>query len=137
MKHGERFIPVLFQQRVDIGEAILRKAHDKLAEFRIKLRFDPRHVLALRANARLYARDAFIDRQVKEVHRVAFREPPLQRPAEVPIDDPAVSSENFGKRRVKFLFGNGRSVRPVPEQIERIEREPRRVAQPPGEGTFP
>lgn len=29
----------------------------------------------------------------------------------------------YGERRVKFRFGNGRFVRPVPEKIERIERQ--------------
>lgn len=38
----------------------------------------------------------------------------------------------YGERRVKFRFGNGRFVRPVPEKIDRIERQPGPVPQPPG-----
>jgi len=38
----------------------------------------------------------------------------------------------YGERRVKFRFGNGHLVRPVPEKIERIERQPGPVPRPTG-----
>lgn len=131
MKYGERFIPVLFQQRIDVGKPGFGKMRDKLAEFRVELRLDPRHIFALRTDARFHARNAVRKRQIEKKYRVAFRQSPFQRPAEVAVDDPAVFSEYFGERRVEFRFGNGRFVRPVPEKIERIERQPGPVPQPP------
>ena len=132
MKYGERFILVLFQQRIDVGKPGLGKMRDKLAEFRVELRLDPRHIFALRTDARFHARNAVRKRQIEKKYRVAFRQSPFQRPAEVAVDDPAVFSEYFGERRVKFRFGNGRFVRPVPEKIKVIERQSGPVPQPPG-----
>ena len=69
MKYGERFIPVLFQQRIDVGKPGLGKMRDKLAEFRVELRLDPRHIFALRTDARFHARNAVRKRQIEKKYR--------------------------------------------------------------------
>lgn len=120
-----------------LGSRVSEKCVIKLAEFRVELRLDPRHIFALRTDARFHARNAVRKRQIEKKYRVAFRQSPFQRPAEVAVDDPAVFSEYFGERRVEFRFGNGRFVRPVPEKIERIERQPGPVPQPPANVLFP
>ena len=136
MKYGERFILVLSQQRIDVGKPGLGKMRDKLAEFRVELRLDPRHIFALRTDARFHARNAVRKRQIEKKYRVAFRQSPFQRPAEVAVDDSAAFSEYFGERRVEFRFGNGRFVWPVPEKIKVIERQSGHISQPPGKGAL-
>ena len=51
------------------------------------------------------------------------------RRSSVRLKLPSMIQRSF---RSKFRFGNGRFVRPVPEKIERIERQPGPVPQPPG-----
>ena len=131
-----QLIFILRQQRVDAREPLFPEVLDELPELRVKFVLDPGHVRPMCPDPGRGPGKADLCREVHQEDCVAGGQPQRNRPGIVPVDNPALLTENLVQPPVELRTGHGAPVGEMIQHVQIEQGQPGACLQGPGEGAL-